>query len=202
MRRYLFFGAAGLLAAYGLLLLASEIYQANDCWSGYGQIVHLRSLCAAQEEFQRTDADKNGSHDYWRKDVAGLYGLAPAGTPLQFIELHTAQSDHDPQVALAQKGDSNTWYGWWLGCLGFADEKAPDPKRFAFCAWPERPEVGSWVFIVSQDAVVYGKELASRQRPPHYPADPQKESWLTLDQIRAQRWKARHPMAWVQFWRD
>lgn len=36
-----------------------------NCWNGASS---LRSLVAAQEDFRRKDADRNGIRDYWRKD--------------------------------------------------------------------------------------------------------------------------------------
>jgi hypothetical protein len=159
----------------------------------------LRGLCTAQEEFRRVDADRNGVQDYWRGDVAGLYTLAPGGTPLRYIELSTALADRRPLSALPQQ--ACTHYGYWYQTLGFADERRPDPSRFAYLAVPETTGHEAWMFIVNHEGVPYGKRTESAKPPDVYPDNPRSEGWLTWEQIRAVRWRRGHTLWWVQFWR-
>jgi hypothetical protein len=60
---------------YAGLFVASLSFGGTDCANCWQAIDMLQGLSAAQEEFRRTDADKNGVSDYWRRDAAGLYTL-------------------------------------------------------------------------------------------------------------------------------
>ena len=201
MRRRITIATLALIGVYGFLLLASDAYRSIDCWPGYGAITQMGMLCTAQQIFRQTHTGENGLKGYWRRDVAGLYGFAPAGTPVRIIELSTAHSDHDPVVSLPPGDRQGTEYGWWLGALGFEDETSPAPDRFAFAAWPEGESSEGWVFVVCQDGIVYGKVLSPPVRPRFFPRGPKQDGWLTQEEISAGRWRRCHPLGWVQFWR-
>jgi hypothetical protein len=186
-----------LLLAYAGLFLASG-FESTDCANCWVAVAMLRGLTVAQEEFRRTDADKNGVSDYWRRDAAGLYTLAPDGKPLQYITLTTAKADRRPASPMPDGQECNATY--WIQTLGFRDEKTPDPSRFAYCAWPEPQGWREWTFIVSQQGVIYGKRCDSLMPPELYPIDPPSEGWVTPEKVRKIRWTERNPLWWVRFW--
>jgi hypothetical protein len=185
------------LLAYAGLFVAS-CFESTDCANCWHAVAMLRDLSSAQAEFRRTDADKNGVSDYWRRDAAGLYTLEIDGKPLKFISLSTAHADRRPASPVPNGDETTAAYG--VQTLGFQDEKTPDPFRFAYCAWPEPQPWKEWTFIVSQQGVVYGKRCDSLKPPEFYPADPPAEGWVTVERIRKIRWRERNPLWWVRFW--
>jgi hypothetical protein len=185
------------LLAYAGLFVAS-CFESTDCANCWQAAVMLQELTAAQEEFRRTDADRNGVPDYWRQDAAGLYTLALDGKPLKFINLSTAQADHRP--ASPVPGGQACHDAYWIESLGFRDEKTPDPNRFAYCAWPVPQPWKEWTFIVNQQGVVYGKRCDMAGPPEFYPLDPPAEGWVTTERLRKIRWRERNPLWWVRFW--
>ena len=185
------------LLAYAGLFVAS-CFESTDCANCWQAAVMLRELTLAEEEFRRTDADKNGTPDYWRRDAAGLYTLAVNGKPLKFINLSTAQADHRPVSPVP--GGQACHDAYWIESLGFRDEKSPDPYRFAYCAWPVPQPWKEWTFIVNQQGVVYGKRCGTVGPPEVYPLDPPAEGWVTIERVRKIRWRERNPLWWVRFW--
>jgi len=179
------------------LLIVSGI-ESTDCWNGWGLVAELRMLVSAQEEFRRTDADRNGIQDYWRRDVAGLYTMVLDGRPLKFITLTAARAD--PRSIVPPPDGRRPYYGWWIEAIGFADEKTPDPRRFAYCAWPEDSNTSEWVFVVSHQGEVFAKRFDRPETLKVFPADPRAEGWRTTDRLRKDRWRSRNPLWWVRFW--
>ena len=181
-----------------LAFLGASAVETTDCWNGWSVMGSLHEIAVAEEEFRRVGADRNGAHDYWREDVAGLYTLAPDGTPLRYITPTTALADRRPRTAAP--GAASSHYGYWYQTLGFQGERPSDRTRFAFCASPDPREGATWVFVVRNGGDVYAKELDPPTPPEFCPADPGKEGWLTRDQVRKVRWKRRNALWWVRFW--
>lgn len=125
--------------------------------------------------------DENGIPDYWRGDVSGLYALENGGEAIKLIELSVAGADHRPITDIARYTIRGPKTGFWFRAIRFADEKVPDPGRFAFCCFPEAygPGIRSH-YIISQDNVVFKKDLGHGKGIDVYPADPPKEGWETL----------------------
>jgi len=159
-------------------------------------IAKMKTIHTAQEEFRQKDSDKNGAHDYWCQDVAGLYALSPEGKPLMFITEELAKADLRPAARLPWKEGPVPAVGYWVAALPFSDKKS-DRNRFAVCAWPSEPMAGTWTFVMSHSGVIYGKECLP---PLTYPENPSREGWVTPEQVYNLTRKRRDPLWWVRPW--
>lgn len=153
----------------------------------------LKTIASAQADYRDHDRDGNKVGDYWRGDVSGLYGLrAPGSTDMiKLIEVSVAAADGAALKTPAPGRDARDSYavfapkaGYFFRALTHADEDpaAPDPKRFAACAYPAvYPQSGSKTFVISQDGVIYRRDLKGRF-PAVFP-DPEtlKREWAELD---------------------
>ena len=140
---------------------------------------NLKSLATAQEDFFEQDRNENGIKDYWRADVAGLYTEKYRGETLRLIEYSCAVADDRPVVPAGPRASKS---GYWFRAIRFANERKPDPARFAFCAFPEKnPEIGRYTFIISEQKVVYRKDLGKARGIEVWPDDPEKAGWTKVD---------------------
>lgn len=142
----------------------------------------LKTVASAQADFRDNDRDGNGSRDYWRPDIAGLYTLAPAGpgSEIKLIELSIAGADASPGANAAGLLVKAPKAGYWYAALSFPgeDPARQDPGRFAACAFPGSPAAGRAVFIVSHRNVVYKRRWnGPSDTPLVFPADPVGEGW-------------------------
>src|SRR5215831_15801756 len=94
------------------------------------------TIASAQADFRANDRDGNHQNDYWRNDVAGLYGLEVQGQALKLIELSVAAADDRPTTNLDKYGTKSPKAGFWYRALPHADEKTRGPDRFAACTFP------------------------------------------------------------------
>jgi hypothetical protein len=156
----------------------------------------LRTLSSAQADYRGNDRDGNGVHDFWRGDVAGLYGLLPTGSSemIKLIELSVAGADAAP-VGAARPGAvgpgvvaSNQYCvsapkaGYWVRAIRHADERVPDPQRFAYCSYPDDyPRHGRFTFVIDEHNVIFRKDLGHGRGLDVLPADLQKDGWTPLD---------------------
>jgi hypothetical protein len=138
----------------------------------------LRTIWSAQMEFRRKDPKLQA---FWKKDIAGLYAAKADGQPMKLIELSIAAADVDPQSDIETFAVRGAKAGHWFRALPHADEKTPDPQRFAACAFPTNPRSGKYAFIISEKNVVYRKGCPDGIPPAAFPAEPEKEGWAKLD---------------------
>lgn len=158
--------------------------QRSDHGGPMGVAASLKTLAAAQADFRERDRDGNGKKDFWRKDVAGLFTLIPAGgtEPIKLIEVSVAAADERPVSPFEKYASRGPKNGYWFRAIRHADEKEPDPDRFAACAFPSKyPELGRWTFILGESNMVCKKDLGHGRGVETYPVDPVKEGWLRLD---------------------
>jgi len=145
----------------------------------------VRHLTAAQLDFLLNDRDGNGVHDFWRGDIAGLYGLVPPGQtdPMALIETGVAEADVRPGAGHSFGARPPVpYWGHWFKALRHAGETDLSPNRFAACAYPVRYQYRRrWTYIVSEENVVYRKKLREPWRLEIYPADPIVEGWKKPD---------------------
>ena len=139
----------------------------------------LKVITSAEADFRGNDRDKNGVQDFWTKDVAGLYGLVPAGDtePLQLISLELSKTDpsHPGAVPLA---------GYWREAMD-RDEDGADyrqgpakdrnPKRFGFFARPVDRSTGRNVFYINEGNTVFKQPLEA----------PLWRQWPQVSELRA-----------------
>ncbi len=140
----------------------------------------LKTLTSAQADFRLNDRDGNGTHDFWRGDVAGLYGIRPPGSadPIKLVEVSVAEADERP---LAPWTPPSPKAGYWFRSLRHKGETEPDPDRFAFACFPAAyPRPWRWTYIVDETNTIYKKDLGGRAIEV-YPADPIAEGWTRLD---------------------
>jgi hypothetical protein len=142
----------------------------------------LKTITSAQADFRGNDRDGNGKQDYWRGDIAGLYAILPAGSaePIKLIELSVALADGHPVTAIEKFGTRGPKAGFWYRALAFKGETTPNPDRFAACSFPVNVSAGRWMFIISEENVIYRKPF-NGSPPEFYPDDPAKDGWSKLD---------------------
>ncbi len=149
----------------------------------------MLTIVMAQVDYRINDRDANGKKDYWRGDIAGLYGLCPPDTTemIKLLEISVAGADHDSVDSgttspAPGKMTGQTHYatrapkaGYWFRALRHADEKSPDPDRFAACAFPDSRSAGRWTYIVDERRVVWKRDLGGRRGLEVFPTDPELE---------------------------
>jgi hypothetical protein len=101
------------------------------------------------------------------------------GPAIKLIDSWTAGADDRPRTDIKDLLRCPK-AGYWYRALRYADEKEPDPNRFAACAFPDNPNAGRWTFIISHEATVYQKAGVLRDLEV-FPADPLREGWQKLD---------------------
>jgi prepilin-type N-terminal cleavage/methylation domain-containing protein len=141
----------------------------------------LRQFSSVEVTVKSSDSDMNGINDYWVRDVAGLYYIAPSGTTAQIrmIEMPVALADGNNRPLGA-----NTTYptpanpahvsspksGYWFlaqsryetaanDTTGTAYGGNTDVDRFSFIAAPNSyGSSGKLVFIVSEGGTMYKRD--------------------------------------------
>src|SRR5688500_17803531 len=80
-----------LVAALALPGLLSSQRASNE----RGASAALKTLASAQADFRENDRDGNKVQDFWTRDVAGLYGVVPAGETetIKLIDRSVAGAD-------------------------------------------------------------------------------------------------------------
>jgi hypothetical protein len=133
----------------------------------------------AQGEFRTNDPDGNGKHDYWRRDIRGLYALkSPQGSPLQLIPKDAALADARPSPEHSTLGKSAPWYGYWYCAIRNEDEvDLADPYRFAICCYPDQYEPGRRTYIINENGSVYSKDLGKAGGVETFPTAPLSDGW-------------------------
>jgi hypothetical protein len=155
---------AGIAVVAAVLFLPSALKSSGSASNERGAAASLKTIASAQEDFRANDRDGNGLEDYWRRDVAGLGNL---------IDRTVAEADDRP-IKSADRRYPRA--GYWFRALRFADERDPDPQRFAACAFPESPSAGRRMFIISHEKQVWWK-AAQPGGIEVFPAAPEKEGW-------------------------
>ncbi len=141
----------------------------------------LKTVATAQADYRSNDRDGNGKNDFWRGDIAGLYTVkGKDGEAIKLIELSMAGADALPVTDIAKYIRAAPKAGYRYRALRFADEKTPDPERFAACAFPDNEKAGKVMFIISHENRMYRKK-AVPGGVEVYPSDPVKEGWEKLD---------------------
>ncbi len=160
---------------------ARNIVGRSNC--GGNGAVHLQTLVVAQVDFRSNDRDANGVPDFWRGDVAGLYGLRPkgGGEMLHLIEISTAGADDRPVTDPTAYTNRAPKGGYWFRAIRHADEREPSPDRYAFVAFPARYGYRlRWTYVVDERQAIYRKKIRQPGLIEVMPADPVAEGWTPL----------------------
>ncbi len=174
----------GVVQQGGRLLFGEEPLMHNSGSNERRPSTSLKTITSAQADFRANDRDWNHVNDFWRSDIAGLYALKsladPKGPPLKLIELAVAAADDRPTTDIESYSVRMPKAGYWYRALLHADEKVPDPQRFAACSYPVNRSAGKYMFIVCEDNWIYRKEFRG-EVPAVYPKDPLADGWTKLD---------------------
>jgi hypothetical protein len=144
----------------------------------------LKIIASAQADFRLNDRDGNGREDYWRPDLAGLYGLQNEGQALKLIELSIAAADDRPLVNIDATAVKSAKGGFWYRALRHENEVTRGPDRFAACGFPVSIADGRYgTYVISEENVVRKKMLGHAQGLLTHPTRAQfkEEDWERLD---------------------
>ena len=142
----------------------------------------METLETAQTYFRANDIDGNKVKDYWRGDVAGLYALEVDDGAIKLIDLSVAGADDRPTAEIEKLIQVGPKMGYWYRALRFADEKEPDPDRWAVCAFPDAyGKSGTSTYIISHEGEVYKKDLGHGDGLEVYPADTVTGHWTLMN---------------------
>ncbi len=183
----------GLLTGVGALC-APLLLSSQSCRNDRHASATLMTFLAAQADFRENDRDEDGVKQFWRADVAGLYGLLPQGSDemIKLIELSCAGADLAPvgSSRIGERGPGVVFphhyavpspkAGYGFAALRLEDEVegSLDPQRFAFCAVPDSLAAGKLVYAVTHEGVVWeAPARCSRDVPRAFPLDPEKAGW-------------------------
>lgn len=173
---------AGALALGVVGWLAYELFNTPSMPSHpRSSAMSLMTIATAQADFRSNDRDGNGKNDFWRGDIAGLYALkGKDGEAIKLIEVSMAGADAHPVTDIGKLIPPGPKAGYRCRALRFADEKSPDPDRFAACAFPDNEMAGKNMYIVSHDNLMF-KKKAVPGGIEVYPSDPLREGWEKVD---------------------
>jgi hypothetical protein len=119
-----------------------------------GGIVLMWSLQNAQQYFKEQDYDENGVHDYWVKDIVGLYrkGMSwPAGEAADA----TPGRPGPPPVPFK---------GFFATAMQLGEPGAPeDRSHYAICVYPASyRSLGRYTWIFNDSGETYYRELEGK----------------------------------------
>jgi hypothetical protein len=150
-------------------------------------------------DYRSNDRDGNKIHDFWRGDIAGLYGLCDRTSPemIKLVEISVAGADShalDPGATPPAPGKmaGQAYYatrypkaGYWFRAIRHADEKdtVDAYSRFAACAYPANyPNTGRLTFIVDENNTIYKRDLGRPGGIDVFPTDEElKLQWAKID---------------------
>lgn len=159
----------------------------------------LKTITVAQVDFRSNDRDGNKVNDFWRGDIAGLYGLCPPGTDemVKLIEISVAGADSHPLDAGSTpprpgKMTGLTYYAtrapkagcYWFRAIRHADEKdgVDANSRFAACAFPDSRSAGRLTYVVDERNVIWKRDLGEKRGIEVFPTDEELRTlWSKLD---------------------
>ena len=144
----------------------------------------MKSISSAQADFRANDRDWNQVNDYWRGDIAGLYGLEVRGHAIKLIEWSLAAADDRPALPTDKVLERWPKAGFWFRALPHDGEKGRGPDRFAACSFPESLEAGRYgTYIVSEENTVRRRLLGHARGIEFYPPEGQLKNgeWTVID---------------------
>ncbi|HXG62196.1 MAG TPA: DUF2950 family protein [Planctomycetota bacterium] len=137
--------------------------------------ISLRFIRQAEETFKNSDSDRNGTADYWTRDVAGLYALKDrSGQAIFLLDPATAQADPEgaPRYGLTPAA-KNGYHFRMLTTDPDGEPYAKDEdkdgqsftnrKRFAVTAWPAQyGQTGRLTFLMGEDGRIWKKDTGGQ----------------------------------------
>jgi hypothetical protein len=146
----------------------------------------LKTLSTAQADFRANDRGGDKISRFWRGDVAGLYALVPkgGGEAIKLIELSLAAADDRPVTDVSPFAVRGPKAAYWFRAIRHLDEdsKTPDPDRFAYCAFPDSPTSGKWIYIIDESNTIYRAQTKGRRGIDVFPSkEDLKRDWRKID---------------------
>ena len=159
----------------------------------------LKTITVAQVDFRSNDRDNNQINDFWRGDIAGLYGFCPRDSTemVKLLEISVAGADAQPldkstnpptpgkMTGLAYYATHAPKAGYWFRAIRHADEKdkLDTESRFAAVAYPaDYPKSGRWTYVVDESNTIYKRDLGRPGGIDVYPTDEElKLQWAKID---------------------
>jgi hypothetical protein len=177
------------IAIIGLFL--SPVALAAGCYkfhSDASAAAFLKTIVSAEVDFRSNDRGEIHVHDFWVKDVAGLYGIDPGKGPIKLVVLDLAQADWT-----AGKGtykavtEQKPYIGYCFATLkryrengksiAYDSGTGRNPERFGLGAFPvEYGAATKLTFIVNEKNTIFSKDTQGNP-PEEFPEDPAKEGW-------------------------
>jgi hypothetical protein len=148
----------------------------------------LKTLATAESDFRANDRAKTGREEFWRKDVAGLWGLIPKGGTdqdrIRLIEVSVALADDRPLTDLESVGTRGPKSGYWFRAIRKKGEPPLNSgTQFAFCAFPASYSSGSrYTFIIDEENTLWKADLGHGRGIEVFPDEAElKRQWKKLD---------------------
>ncbi|HLY09686.1 MAG TPA: hypothetical protein VKW04_10320 [Planctomycetota bacterium] len=145
--------------------------------------VSLKMIASAETAYRALKID--GKDAFWRADVAGLYARRDGtGEALKILYLGIAAADDRPVTDLSSYAVRSAQGGYWFRAIRHTDEdpQALDARRFAFCAFPDSPSAGTYVFIVDERGTVFRAAANGRRSINRFPTQEELEtSWSPVN---------------------
>jgi hypothetical protein len=142
---------------------------------------YLGAIHSGQVRFK----DSSVPHNFVRRDIATLY-FAPMkeGHQAKCIERCIADAD----VTSTWRTPSQQAVpldGYLYAATQYVHEQQPDAHRFAICCWPvvydTNHALSTFSFLITEERLIYVKDLGPLTGPVRCPEDPKSEGWVTLD---------------------
>jgi prepilin-type N-terminal cleavage/methylation domain-containing protein len=184
-----------IIAAIAIPSLLRSKMSANHSNAGAA----LKSLVTQESIWRSQDIDKNGSADYWARDVRGFYGAKDAaGNYVKLIDAAFANADAASSKLYAYSGEAPVTGSSKQGYLysAIAGSRVGNStvaaaastgldttvtnmhtSQFSFTSVPAAYNTdGVLQFIVNQDGVIWQKDVGTATPVAAYPAAPNADS--------------------------
>ena len=115
--------------------------------------------------------------------VAGDGAADPEKDAIKLIESSVAGADDRPVVPIEKYVLRGPKSGYWYRAIRHGDELTRDPKRFAFCAFPNvYGQSGRWTFIIDEKNTLFKADLGTARGVEVFPdAEGLRNHWLMMD---------------------
>jgi prepilin-type N-terminal cleavage/methylation domain-containing protein len=178
-----------MVAALALPGLMSSQRASNE----RGASASLKTLASAEADFRDNDRDGNKTQDFWTADVAGLYGVVPAGETemIRLIDSSVAGADFAAagtsplgvtglaEVERDAYARPRAMAGYWFQCVrtdetgldyrgasGDSPRRWWNPSKFAFYAFPDSFTAGRSVYFINEGNSEFKRATNGTVKPP------------------------------------
>lgn len=177
-------------------IFVKQYFSPKTAWhqSEINAVNSLILIYEAEWKWNNLDTDKNMKHDFWARDIAGLYFFNNplTGKSIKYIPREIAIADLSPHL--------NFYLGNQFDCIpekgynfkmaqydvnGFYLAKKDPATNLEYCndefcavAFPVSPHLNT--FIIDSNKRILYKKIAQLSKASKWPSDPAKEGWKEL----------------------